>query len=156
KVLVGDDDERIDMAMQLVDAILGKTHTAIAFEIERLGHHTNGQTALLAGRAGHNRRSASARATTHAGGDEDHVRTGEMIVDLIPAFFGSCTTDFRVRASAEAFGDTDTELDDALGLGKRQGLSVCIGHHKIDAAETGLDHIVDGVAPGTTRSENGD
>ncbi|MNL69902.1 hypothetical protein D3C87_1948230 [compost metagenome] len=78
-----------------------------------------------------------------------------MVVDLIPAFFGGRATHFGVRTAAKAFGDADTELNDALGLREGQGLGVRIGHHEIDAAETGLDHVVDGVTPGATGTEDG-
>ena len=62
------------MPVQLVDAVLGETRAAVAFELERLGHDADGQDALLAGGARDDGRRAGAGAAAHAGGDEHHVR----------------------------------------------------------------------------------
>ena len=45
QVLVRDDDQRVDVLLQLVDAGFGDAHAALALELERLGHHADGQDA---------------------------------------------------------------------------------------------------------------
>ena len=52
QVLVRDDDQRIDELLQLLDAGLGDAHAVAALEVEGLGHHADGQDALLAGGRG--------------------------------------------------------------------------------------------------------
>src|SRR5215213_6386748 len=67
--------------------------------------------------------SRAARATTgtgtgaaaHAGGDEDHVRTGELVADFVHDLLGRGAPDLRLRAGAETFRDLDAHLDDPLG-----------------------------------------
>jgi hypothetical protein len=98
-----------------------------------------------------------AGAAAHAGGDEDHVRAGEMIDDLVDHLFGGRAADFRLRAGAEAFGDLEAELDDALGAGRvSSACASVLAHDEIDAVEAGLDHVVDGIAAGATDTEDGD
>ena len=64
---------------------------------------------------GDDRRGAGAGAAAHAGGDEHHVRAGEMVADLVDRLFGGGAADFGLRAGAEALGDLQAHLDDALG-----------------------------------------
>src|SRR5690606_14658145 len=129
---------------------------AIAFKIERLGDHANRQDALLASSAGHHGSGTSTGTTTHAGGDEHHVRAGQMIIDLVPAFLGSSPTNFRMRTSAKTFGNTHAKLDDPLRLAQRQRLRVGVGHDKIDTVQTGLDHVVNGITASAATTEHGD
>src|SRR5690606_36337688 len=139
-----------------IDTVICQTRTAIAFKIERLGDHANRQDTLLTSSARHHRRSASTRTTTHAGGNENHVRAGEMIIDHIPALFDGSATNLGVRTSAKTFGHTNTELNDPLRLGQGQSLSVRIGNDEIHAIKAGLDHVVNGVTATTANTENGD
>ena len=113
----------------------GEPHAALAFEVERLGDDTDGQDAEFARRARDHRRRAGAGAAAHAGGDEHHVRAGEMIADFVDHFFGGGAADFRLRARAETFGDLHAHLDDAFGLGQRQRLRVGVGDDEVDALQ---------------------
>ena len=81
QVLVRNDDQRVDVLLQLVDAGIGRAAAARAFERERLGDHADGQDALVAGGLGDDRRGAGAGAAAHAGGDEAHVRAFERAFD---------------------------------------------------------------------------
>src|SRR5690606_37222628 len=96
EVLVGNDDQRVDMAVQLVDAFLGQLGATIALELEGLGDDAYGQNALLARRARHNRGSAGACAAAHACGDEHHVRAREMVIELVKTLLGRSAADFGV------------------------------------------------------------
>ena len=69
-----------------------------ALEVERLGDDADGQDAHLARGAGDDRRRAGAGAAAHAGGDEHHVRAGEMIADLLDRLFGGGAADFRLAS----------------------------------------------------------
>ena len=48
QVLVRDDDQRVDVLLQLLDARFGELHAVRALEVERLGDDADGQDALLA------------------------------------------------------------------------------------------------------------
>ncbi len=156
QVLVGNDDQRVDDLLQLGDAGFRAAHPALAFEVERLGHHPDGENPELARHPRDDRRRAGAGAAAHAGGDEHHVGAAEMIADLIDHFLGRRAADIRLRAGAETLGDLNPHLDDALGLGQRERLGVGVGDDEIDALQPGGDHVVDGVAAGATDTEHCD
>ena len=84
--------------------------------MERLGDHADGEDAEFARDLGDDGRGAGAGAAAHAGGDEHHVRAGEMIADLVDHLFGGGAADFGLRAGAETLGHLRAHLDDALGL----------------------------------------
>jgi hypothetical protein len=63
---------------------------------------------------------------------------------------------FGLRAGAEAFGDLDTHLDGARGLGRGERLCVGVGDDKIDALQASRDHVVDGIAAGAADAEHND
>ena len=135
QVLVRDDDQRVDVLLQLLDAELGRLHAALAFEVERLGDDADGEDALLARGPGDDRRSAGAGAAAHAGGDEAHVRAGEVLDDLVDALLGGGAADLRLRAGAKPFGDLRAELDEPLGLRHGQRLRVGVGDDELDASQ---------------------
>mgnify|MGYP003693715847 CR=1 FL=1 len=83
QVLVRDDQKRIDHLVQFGDAGLGGAHAALALEVERLGHHADGEDAHFARGLGDDGRSTGAGAAAHAGGDEHHVGAGEMIAEFV-------------------------------------------------------------------------
>ena len=107
-------------------------------------------------RARDDRRSAGAGAAAHAGGDEHHVRAGEMIADLVDHFLGRGAADIGLRAGAEPFGHLHAHLDDALGLRQGERLRVGVGDDEIDTLQAGRDHVVDGIAAGAADAEHGD
>ena len=111
QILVGDDDQRVDMLLQLFDARIGRAAAARAFERERLGDDADGQDALVARGLGDDRRGAGAGAAAHAGGDEAHVRAVERALDFLERLFGGGAADLGPRARAEALRDLEAELD---------------------------------------------
>ena len=133
-----------------------RLHAALAFEVERLGHHADGEDALLARRAGDDRGCAGAGAAAHAGGDEAHMRAGEVVDDLVDAFLGCGAADLRLRAGAKTLGDMRAELDQPLGLRHGERLGVGVGDDELDAAKPRGDHVVDGVAAAAADTEHGD
>ena len=70
---VRDDDQRIDLLAQVLDAEFCLVGTLRAFERERPRDHGDGQSPLLVRRAGHDRAGAGTGAATLAAGDEHHV-----------------------------------------------------------------------------------
>ena len=71
--LVGDGDDGVDGFSQRLEPDLGLLEPFLAFELERLGHHRDGERAELGGEAGDHGRGTGARAAAEAGGDEHHV-----------------------------------------------------------------------------------
>ena len=133
QVLVRDDDERVDVLLQLLDARIGRAAAASAFERERLGDDADRQNALVAGSLGDDWSSAGAGAAAHAGRDEAHVRTFESALDLVDRFFGGGAPDLGPRACAEALRDLQAELDPPVGHRGIERLRVRIGDDEVDA-----------------------
>ena len=131
-------------------------HAALALEVERLGDDADGEDALLLRGARDDRRGAGSGAAAHAGGDEDHVGAGKMIHDLRQRLFRGGRADLRLRAGAEPLRQCGAHLDAALGGIVLHGLGIGVGDDELDAFETGLDHVVDGVAAGAADAEDRD
>jgi hypothetical protein len=84
------------------------------------------------------------------------VGPGELVADLVQDLFGGSAPDLGLRARAEALGDLQAHLDDALRLGRGQRLRVGVRDHELNALQARLDHVVDGVAAGAADTEDGD
>ena len=79
-----------------------------------------------------------------------------MVHDLVQRLKGGIAADLGIGAGAQAVGDVGAELDTALGQGLGQRLGVGVGDDEFDALELGVDHVVDGVAPGAADTDDGD
>ncbi|MNQ98645.1 hypothetical protein D3C85_1143490 [compost metagenome] len=156
QVLVRNDDQGVDVALQLGDAGVRQTHAVTAFEGEGLGHDADGQDAPVAGALGDDGGRAGAGAAAHAAGDEDHVRAVQVRVDFVSALLGGVHADFGVGAGAEALGDGLAQLDATVGLGEAQMLSVGVGDDELDPFKAGVDHIVHGVPARAADAEDDD
>jgi hypothetical protein len=156
QVLVGDDDQGVDIGRQLFDGPFGGAHAVGALEVERLGHHADGQDALVAGGPGDHRGGARSGAAAHAGGDEHHVGAGDLADDFLKAFLGGGAADLGARAGTQPLGDGGAQLDAALGARLGDGLGVGVGDDELDAFQLRGDHVVDGVAAGTADADDGD
>ena len=143
--VVGDDDERVDLAAQGLDALLGGVVADPALERERPRHDTDRQRARLLRKLGHDGRRTGARATTHAGGDEDHVRLLDDRGQLRPALVRGVSAARPVAARAQAARDLVADLDLDVGLAALERLLVGVDGDELDF-EGFRDHAVDGVA----------
>ena len=146
QVLVGDDDQRVDVALQFLDPGFGRAHAAGALEQERFGDNADGEHAHAARRFGDDRRGAGAGAPAHAGRDEAHVDALECALDIGDGFFGCGLAHFGPRACAKAAGDVGPELDALFGRAGGKRLCVGIGDDELDALDLGRDHVGDGIA----------
>ena len=111
KARVRDGDQRIHALAQPGDADVGVLSASLALEAEGLGHDRDRESAELPGDLGDHRGAAGARAAAHAGGDEDHVRAREQVLDLVPVFERRVAADVRIGAGAEAAGQLLAHLD---------------------------------------------
>ena len=155
QVLVGYDNKRIDVLGELFDAAIRSQHAALTFKVERLGDNTDGQDALLLGGARDNRRSARAGTTAHAGRDEYHVGTGQMIQDFRQCLFGRTCANLRLRPGTEALRQFSAHLDAPACRALQDCLRVRVGHHELNPFKVGLDHVVDRIAPCATNAKHG-
>ena len=141
--------------MQFGDAGLGGAHAAHALEVERLGHHADGEDAHFARGLGDDGGSTRAGAAAHAGGDEHHVGAREMVAQLVDDFLRRRRADIRLGPRAEALRHLGAHLHDALRLRHGQRLRVGVGDDEIDALQPGSDHVIDGIAACSTDAEDG-
>ena len=111
--VVRDDDQRVALVAQPLDAVLGLAGPPPALEGERAGDDADGQSAKLAGDRRNHRRAAGAGAAALAGGDEDHVGPLEDLLDLLAVVLGGLAAHLRVGPGTEAAGQlaADVELD---------------------------------------------
>ena len=152
--VVRDDDERVDLLAQRLDAGLGLHRPALALEAERPGHHADGQRAERAGDVGHDRRAAGARAAALTGGDEDHVGALEDLFDLLAVVLGRLAPDLGIGSRAEAAGEFPADVEFDVGVAHQQRLGVGVDGDELDALESLLDHPVDGVDSAAADSDD--
>ena len=110
QILVGDDDQRIDISLQFFDARIGLAHPNRAFKIKRLGDNANSKNTAFARRFCDHGSRASAGAAAHARGDEHHMAVGQFRQDIIKAFLRGNAANFRLRPCAKAFGLLPAQL----------------------------------------------
>ena len=156
QVLVRDDDQGVDILLQLGQAGLGQPHPVRTLEVKGLGHHRNGENALLTDRARDHRRRTGAGTATHAGGDEHHVAAGELVEDLVQRLLGRGTADLGPRPGAEPVRDRVAELDLAVGQSGGERLRVRVARDELDPLEMRGDHVVHGVAAGAADADDRD
>ena len=108
--VVRDDEQRVDLAQQLVDTDHSLIHATLALELEGLGDDADGQDAGLAGDVRDRGRRARAGAAAHAGGDEDHVRILQTLGDIVAALLGAALADIGIAAGALTMGQLLADL----------------------------------------------
>ena len=113
QAVVRDDDQRVDLVRQRLDAVLGGLRAARALEAERLGDDADGQRAELAGDPRHDGRAARAGAAALAGGDEDHVRALEQRLDPVVVLHRGVAAALGVRAGAQPARQVGADLERA-------------------------------------------
>jgi len=156
QVLIGNDDQRVDMLLQLLDAGIGRAHAAIAFEAERLRHHTHRQNATITRCLGDDRGRAGTGAATHAGGDEAHMRAFERAFDLIKRLLGCGAPDFRTGARAKALGNLEAKLNTPIGSARVERLRIGVGDDEFDTLHVGGDHVGDRIPSGPADADDAD
>ena len=147
QAVVGDDDQRVDVAPQPLHRVHGLVVPLAALELERHRHNADGEDAGGFRDARHNRRRAGAGAAAHARGDEHHVRAGEGLLDGLPALLRGLLADLGVAAGAEAARQLLTHLDVTTVRDRRggHGLGIGVDDPELDAVDVAADHAVHGV-----------
>ena len=146
QALVRDDDDRVDLVLQLADAVIGLHRTAATFETERARDHADRERADLLRDLRDHRRAARAGATALARGDEHHVGALQHLFDLGAVLLGGLPTDLGIGAGAETPRERATDVELHVGVRQEERLRVGVDRDELDALEPGIDHAVDRVA----------
>ena len=146
-------DQGIHIRFEFLHAQVSVGHAAAAFKLERLGDHAHGEDAHLFGNARNHRRCTRACATTHAGGDEQHVRAFDGGADIGFGALSGFAAFFRLAASAQT---GLTQLDEAVRRAAGQGLRVGVGADEFNALNLALDHVLHGVAAAAADTDHFD
>jgi hypothetical protein len=144
--VVRDDDERVDLLADSLDAALGLHRAAAPFEAERTRDDGDRERAQAAGDLGHDRCATGTGAAAFTRGDEHHVGALEHLFDLVAVVLGRLAADLRVGARTQAAGELAADVELHVGVAQQQRLGVGVDRHELDAFEAGVDHPVDGVA----------
>ena len=149
--LVQNDDQGVNVGFEFGQTGICIVHAASAFEVERLGHHTHSEDAHFFGDTCDHGGSARSGATTHTGGDEEHVRTFDRATDIRLSQFGGFAAFVGFAACAQAGA---TELDNFVGRAAAQSLGIGIGTDEFNAAHGGGNHVLDGIAAAATHAND--
>ena len=103
--VVGDDDQRVHLFLEFVDAFHGLIHSAAAFKGKGLSNDAHGKDSLFLSDLRHYRGSARAGTAPHAGGNEHHVGPLQQSGDLFLALLGGLPAHLGVRPRALAAGE---------------------------------------------------
>ena len=92
------------------DAVIRDQRALAAFHLERTRDHGHREDAEFLRDLRDHRRRARARATAHAGGDEQHVAAFDHLDDAIAIFHRRLAAHFGIGAGAETLGDVAADL----------------------------------------------
>src|SRR5690606_23527902 len=100
------------------------------------------------------RRRTGAGAAAHPARNEQHVAARDHLLDAVAILHRGLLADFGVRACAEPLRDVAAELQDHLARRVLQRLRVRIRADEVDALDTAIDHVADGIAATTTDADH--
>ncbi len=125
--VVGDDDDGVGGGAQALQASLRILLPEVALSPERKGGDRNGQGAHVLGELRDVRRRAGAGAAAHAGGDENDVRVGERLAELILGLLGRFLSHLRERSRPQPASGAAAQKDLVLRPHGQKVLRVGIG-----------------------------
>ena len=126
---------------------------ALALELEGDGDNAYREHVHLLGHTGYDGGGSCAGATTHAGGDEDHLGVvAEEGTDVLDALLSCLAGHFGVVAGTKSL--TQLYLDGDVG--RDEGLTVGVTEHEGDVADTFAIHVLDGIATASTHTNDFD
>ncbi len=155
QLVVRDDDQRVDLLLQLLDAEL-RDLLALAFEAERPRHDRNGEDPQPLGDFRNDRRGAGSRSAAHPGGDEQHVGALDDLGDAILVLDRGVAADLGTRPRAETAREVRAELQLRARGALLERLRVGIGDDELDALHAPLDHVLDRIAAAAAYADDFD
>ncbi len=156
QAVIGNDYQGINFIHQGKDTIFRNLGTMSAFKGKGSGNHANGQGTGPFGQLSDYRRRPRSSATTHTGGNEDHVSTSNNLLKFVATFFSCFPTDDMVATSTEASGATFANLNTHSGFRNCQMLSISIHGDKFHPANLLADHSGNCITAGTATANNFD
>ena len=144
-LVVGDDDQRIDVFFEIFKPLDRVVHALFAFEIEGLGDDGDGQDLEVACDLRDDRCSARTGTAAHARRDEEQVGVLDRLGERFFALLGSRPAHFGISTRAETLGKSGPDLDLVFRLGQQEDLLVRIDGDIARALDARLDHTVDRV-----------
>ena len=146
QAVVRDDDERVDLLLQLLDAGLGLHRAAAALEAERPRDDADRE------------RAEACAISATSGAPPVPVPPPSPAVmntmsaplstsfDLVAVLLGGLAADLGVGARAEAARELAPDVELHVGVAHQQRLRVGVDRDELHALQAGVDHAVDGVA----------
>ena len=154
--VVGNDDQGVYLSAEVGNALLCLAHPVGTLKLEGLGDDAHGEDTCLVGQVRHNGCCAGTGAAAHTGGDEHHVGPFQGFGDCRTALLGRLPADFRLGACAHASRQLLADLELILADRLVEVLLIGIDHHKIHAADAGVDHAVDNIISGAADADDFD
>ena len=152
--VVGNDDERVDVVLQELDAQLRVLFSLAAFEGKGLCNDAHGEGAHGFGSLRDDRCSTRSGAAAHACGDEDHVASGDDLLQIFEALLCGLLSDFGIAACAQTLRQLFADLDLGLGSVVIERLAVGVDCDEGNALQIGFDHAVDRIAAGAADADD--
>jgi hypothetical protein len=156
QLLIRDGDQRIAELAQLGNPMIRHEQALVALHLEGLRDHGHRQNAKLLRHLRDDRCCPGARATAHAGGDEQHVATLDELDDAIAVLPRRLAPDLRIGACAQPLGDVASDLQGRLDLGVLQRLRVGVDAHEFHAVDSRRDHVSYGVPAAAAHADHFD
>ena len=132
------------MLGQLGDPLLSERHALLTFKIKRLSDHRNGEDPQILRHFRDYGRRAGTGTAAQACRDEHHVCAIKGCAQRFTVFISRVTADFRVRARAQTFGNTATDLDSLANRRLTQRLRIGIYREEFNTVirDQGVDALV--------------
>ena len=143
--VVRDDDERIDLLGEQIDALISLVATKATLEGEGLRHDAGQRADFLTRDFCDDGSGARARAAAFAGSDEDHVGLGECLANLCTRLLGCLAPHFGVRARTKPARKLVADVDRLIGIRHEQSLAVGVDGNELDALHARFNHAVHGI-----------
>ena len=111
QLVIRDDDQRVNILLQTLDACQRIIHACTGLEAEWLRHNADSQNAHLLCNPCHDRSCTGTGTSAHTTGNKHHVRTLNRLTDILRALLSCLLTYLRLRACAKSFGDLLSNLN---------------------------------------------
>ena len=154
QLVIGDDDQGVDLVGQVRDARVRLIGSAASLEGERPGHHPYGQCTQRTGDLGHHRGPTGTGATALAGGDENHVGALQRVLDLVGVILGRLAALLGISTGTQTAGQVPADVELDIGVAHQQRLGIGIDRDELNTLEARLDHPVDGIDTTATDADH--
>jgi|GEM_PF-6909319 len=133
--IVGQGNHGVAHAPQRQQTFLGLLETTAALEAERHGHKRDDERTLFGRDFRDDRRSAAARAASHARQQKHQVAILHHRGDFFAIRLRGFTAQFRIAAGAEPAGHARADENLVLHGRRRQRLQIGVDHRELEALE---------------------